>query len=62
MGTMNGIINTVSGPHSLLPLINLLKTNGKLTAVGASMEAPKIPYIPSMMGKCLVLRVYFKRR
>ncbi|XP_050260109.1 probable mannitol dehydrogenase [Quercus robur] len=50
MGTMDGIINTVSGPHTLLPLINLLKTNGKLIAVGASMEALEIPYIPLMMG------------
>ena len=53
MGTMDGIINTVSCPHSLLPLINLLKTNGKLIVVGASTEAPEIPYIPLMMGKGL---------
>ena len=60
MGTMDGIINIVSGPHSLLPLINSLKTKGKLIADCASMEAPEIPYIPLMMGKCLFLRVYFK--
>ncbi|ONI02554.1 hypothetical protein PRUPE_6G205500 [Prunus persica] len=30
MGTMDGIIDTVSAPHPLLPLIGLLKTSGKL--------------------------------
>uniref|UniRef100_A0A7N2MQE5 Alcohol dehydrogenase-like C-terminal domain-containing protein n=1 Tax=Quercus lobata TaxID=97700 RepID=A0A7N2MQE5_QUELO len=54
MGTMDGIINIVSGPYTLLPLINLLKTNGKLIAVGASTEAPEIPYIPLMMGRKLI--------
>ena len=60
MGTMDGIIDTVSGPHSVLPLINLLKTNGKFVAVGVPTKAPEIPYIPLIMGKCLFLRVYFK--
>ncbi|XP_065629258.1 probable mannitol dehydrogenase isoform X1 [Quercus suber] len=54
MGTMNGIIDTVSGPHSILPLINLLKTNGKLVAVGVPTEAPEIPYIPLIMGRKLI--------
>nr|POE61447.1 putative mannitol dehydrogenase [Quercus suber] len=54
MGTMDGIIDTVSGPHSILPLINLLKTNGKLVAVGVPMEAPEIPYIPLIMGRKLI--------
>ncbi|KAF8411812.1 hypothetical protein HHK36_004371 [Tetracentron sinense] len=34
VGTMDGIIDTVSAHHSLLPLIDLLKTNGKLVMVG----------------------------
>ncbi|XP_028784027.1 probable mannitol dehydrogenase [Neltuma alba] len=35
VGTMDGIIDTVSGPHSISPLIGLLKTHGKLILVGA---------------------------
>ena len=35
MGTLDGIIDTVSASHPLLPLIGLLKTNGKLVLVGA---------------------------
>lgn len=57
---MDGIIDTVSGPHPILPLIDLLKTNGKFIVVSVPIEAPEIPYIPLIMGKCLFLRVYFK--
>ncbi|KAF5190328.1 Cinnamyl-alcohol dehydrogenase, partial [Thalictrum thalictroides] len=31
MGTLDGIIDTVSAKHPLLPLICLLKTGGKIT-------------------------------
>ena len=57
---MDSIINAVSGPYSVLPLINLLKTNGKLVEVSVPTEAPEIPYIPLIVGKFLFLRVYFK--
>ncbi|KAF6166747.1 hypothetical protein GIB67_005623, partial [Kingdonia uniflora] len=33
LGTMNGIIGTVSALHSILPLIGLLKSHGKLVMV-----------------------------
>ncbi|CAK9156009.1 unnamed protein product [Ilex paraguariensis] len=33
MGTMDGIIDTVSAVHPLLPLLGLLKSNGKLVVV-----------------------------
>ncbi|KAJ6751862.1 hypothetical protein OIU85_002293 [Salix viminalis] len=35
VGTMNGIIDTVSAVHPLKPLLDLLKTKGKLIMVGA---------------------------
>ncbi|RVW57329.1 putative mannitol dehydrogenase [Vitis vinifera] len=35
LGTMDGIIDTVSAVHPLLPLIDLLKSHGKLVMVGA---------------------------
>ncbi|KAG6498514.1 hypothetical protein ZIOFF_038232 [Zingiber officinale] len=35
MGTMDGIINTVSADHSIMPLMMLLQTHGKMIMVGA---------------------------
>ncbi|XP_065629279.1 probable mannitol dehydrogenase [Quercus suber] len=52
--TMDGIIDTVSSPHPILPLIDLLKTNGKFIVVGVPIEAPEIPYIPLIMGSKLI--------
>lgn len=38
---MDGIIDTVSAPHALKPLIELLKRDGKLIMLGApDMEKP----------------------
>ncbi|GAU23295.1 hypothetical protein TSUD_237490 [Trifolium subterraneum] len=37
--TMDGIIDTVSGPHSLHPLVDMLKTCGKLILVGRKIIA-----------------------
>ncbi|KAE8010491.1 hypothetical protein FH972_006859 [Carpinus fangiana] len=54
MGTMDGILDTVSAPHSLLPLIELLKTDGKLILVGAPIKAPELPHIPLMLGRKIV--------
>ncbi|XP_020599070.1 probable mannitol dehydrogenase [Phalaenopsis equestris] len=54
MGTMDGIINTVSAKHDVLPLIFLLKTHGKMIMVGvpnAPLELPVFPLI--MRGKIL---------
>ena len=50
MSTMDGILDTVSAPHSLQPLIELLKTDGKLILVGAPIKAPELPHIPLMLG------------
>ena len=51
MGTMDGIMDTVSAPHSLLPLVGLLKTNGKLILVGAPVPDPELPVFPLLTGK-----------
>jgi len=51
---MDGIIDTVSGPHSLHPLIEMLKTCGKLILVGASVTPPILPYMPLMSGKLII--------
>ena len=51
MGTMDGIIDTVSSSHPLLPLIGLLKSNGKLILVGLQSEPPELPVFPLIMGK-----------
>ncbi|KAK1578207.1 hypothetical protein Q3G72_028495 [Acer saccharum] len=53
-GTLDGIIDTVSASHPLLPLIGLLKTNGKLVLVGAPEKPPVLPVFPLMMGRKIV--------
>ncbi|XP_024180612.1 probable mannitol dehydrogenase isoform X2 [Rosa chinensis] len=54
LGTMDGIIDTVSASHSLLPLIGLLKTSGKLVLVGAPVEPPELPVFPLIMGRKVI--------
>ncbi|KAJ4962729.1 hypothetical protein NE237_022668 [Protea cynaroides] len=53
-GTMDGIIDTVSAEHSLLPLIGLVKTNGKIVCVGAPEKPPQLPIFPLLMGRKMV--------
>lgn len=48
---MDGIIDTVSAPHPVAPLIDLLKTRGKLVVVGATGEPLTVPSIPMLVGK-----------
>ncbi|CAK9156011.1 unnamed protein product [Ilex paraguariensis] len=54
MGTMDGIIDTVSAVHPLLPLIGLLKSHGKLVMVGAPEKPLELPVFPLLMGRKLV--------
>ncbi|KAF2290525.1 hypothetical protein GH714_014263 [Hevea brasiliensis] len=54
MGTMDGIIDTVSAMHALLPLIGLLKTNGKLVLVGAPEKPLELAAFPLLMGRKMV--------
>ena len=50
MGTMDGVIDTVSAVHPILPLIGLLKTQGKLVLVGAPEKPLELPVFPLIMG------------
>ncbi|GMP96402.1 hypothetical protein CsSME_00045063 [Camellia sinensis var. sinensis] len=50
MGTMDGIIDTVSASHPVLPLIGLLKSHGKLILVGAPEKPLELPVFPLLMG------------
>ncbi|KAI3959566.1 hypothetical protein MKW92_017439 [Papaver armeniacum] len=54
MSTMDGIIDTVSAVHPLLPLINLLKPHGKLVIVGAPEKPPELPLLPLLWGRKMV--------
>ena len=51
MGTLDGIINTVSAVHPLVPLIGLLKSHGKIIMIGAPEKPLELPVFPLIMGK-----------
>jgi len=51
MGTFDGIIDTVSADHSLVPLIGLLKAHGKLVMVGAPEKPLEVPAFSLLTGK-----------
>lgn len=51
MGTMDGIINTVSALHLLAPLIFLLKAHGKMVMLGAPEKPLELPVFPLIMGE-----------
>ncbi|KAL5705479.1 cinnamyl-alcohol dehydrogenase [Ranunculus cassubicifolius] len=54
MGTMDGIIDTVSAQHPLVPLLSLLKANGKLVMVGAPDKPLELAAFPLLMGRKLI--------
>ncbi|KAM7261598.1 hypothetical protein ACFE04_020675 [Oxalis oulophora] len=54
VGTLDGIIDTVSAQHPLQPLISLLKPNGKLVMVGAPEKPLELPVFPLLVGRKLV--------
>ncbi|KAK1575199.1 hypothetical protein Q3G72_003404 [Acer saccharum] len=54
MGTFDGIIDTVSASHPVLPLLGLLKTNGKLILVGAPEKPLELPVFPLLFGRKIV--------
>jgi cinnamyl-alcohol dehydrogenase len=62
MGTMDGVIDTVSAMHPILPLISLLKTQGKLVLVGAPAKPLELPVFPLIVGmyKCMYLSMCSK--
>ncbi|KAK1275949.1 putative mannitol dehydrogenase [Acorus gramineus] len=49
-GTMDGIIDTVSAVHQIVPLINLLKTHGKLIFLGPPDKPLELPVFPLVLG------------
>ncbi|KAK3025587.1 hypothetical protein RJ639_042626 [Escallonia herrerae] len=51
--TMDGIIDTVSAVHTLLPLLGLLKSDGKLVLLG-SPKALELPVMPMLAGRKMV--------
>lgn len=50
-GTLDGIIDTVSAVHPIMPLLSLLKSNGKLIMVGAPEKPLELPVFSLLMGK-----------
>lgn len=59
MGTLDGIIDTVSALHPLLPLIGLLKSHGKLVMVGAPDKPLELPVFPLLMGKHITVLIVY---
>uniref|UniRef100_K4BRM4 Alcohol dehydrogenase-like C-terminal domain-containing protein n=1 Tax=Solanum lycopersicum TaxID=4081 RepID=K4BRM4_SOLLC len=49
-GSLDGIIGTVCMIHPLLPLINLLKTHGKLAMTGAPEKPLDLPVFPQLLA------------
>ncbi|KAJ8631381.1 hypothetical protein MRB53_024704 [Persea americana] len=54
MGTLDGILDTVSAFHPISPLIDLLTTNGKLILLGAPEKPLELSVFPLLMGRKLV--------
>lgn len=52
---MDGILDTVSAAHALLPLLMLLKSHGKLVLVGVPTKALELPVYPLIQGKNLTI-------
>ncbi|KAH7566812.1 hypothetical protein JRO89_XS08G0238800 [Xanthoceras sorbifolium] len=52
--TIDGIIDTIASPHSLLPFIGLLKNNGKLVLVGLPEKPMELPLFPLVTGRKIV--------
>ncbi|VFQ86112.1 unnamed protein product [Cuscuta campestris] len=48
--TLDGIIDTVSAVHPLMPLLSLLKTNGKLVLLGLPEKPLDLSAFPLIMG------------
>lgn len=49
-GSLDGIIDTVSASHPILPLMDLLKTNGKLVMVGLPDKPLELSVYPLITG------------
>ncbi|XP_065873057.1 probable mannitol dehydrogenase [Euphorbia lathyris] len=54
MGTMDGIMDTVSAMHPLMPLLDLLTPNGKLVLLGAPEKPLELPAFPLLSKRKMV--------
>ncbi|PKU83142.1 putative mannitol dehydrogenase [Dendrobium catenatum] len=54
IGSLDGIIDTVSAYHPIAPSLGLLKAHGKLVVLGASKEPLQVPSIPLLLGRKIV--------
>ncbi|KAK6924194.1 Alcohol dehydrogenase-like, C-terminal [Dillenia turbinata] len=54
IGTMDFIIDTISAVHPLLPLLSLLKLNGKLVTVGLPDKPLELRIFPLVLGRKLI--------
>ncbi|KAI3462150.1 hypothetical protein Pfo_018813 [Paulownia fortunei] len=54
MGTMDGILDTVSAVHPMLPLIGLLKSHGKLIMLGVPDQPLELPVFPLIVGRKII--------
>ncbi|KAL4379131.1 hypothetical protein GQ457_02G008860 [Hibiscus cannabinus] len=50
-GTMDGIIDTVSAQHPMMPLFSLLKTDGKIALVGLPEHPLEVPAVGLVKGR-----------
>ncbi|PWA86205.1 cinnamyl alcohol dehydrogenase 1 [Artemisia annua] len=53
-GTFDGILDTVSTNHPILPFLNVLKPDGKLVLVGVPEKPHELPAFPLIMGRKIV--------
>ncbi|XP_062145442.1 probable mannitol dehydrogenase [Alnus glutinosa] len=53
-GTLDGIIDTVSAPHPILPLLGLLKSHGKLVMVSLPDKPLELFVFPLVTGRKMV--------
>ncbi|KAJ4836195.1 hypothetical protein Tsubulata_013733 [Turnera subulata] len=51
IGTFDGIIDTVSAAHPIMPLLGLLKSHGKLVMVGAPEKPLELPVFSLIVGR-----------
>ncbi|KAB2051967.1 hypothetical protein E1A91_A12G090500v1 [Gossypium mustelinum] len=54
IGTLDGIIDTVSAQHPVLPLLALLKSHGKLVLLGAPEKPLELPVFPLIQGRKVI--------
>ncbi|KAL6552717.1 hypothetical protein OROHE_008081 [Orobanche hederae] len=53
-GTLDGIIDTVSAFHPLMPLTGLLKAHGKIIMLGAPDKPLELPVFPLLAGRKMI--------